>query len=383
MTVKHSPPKPTSRTIVKPSNSKIDDYVKEMAYGADFSQNERFMFQYKRFTFYDELKQAFGTDIDTRKLFSSHSESNSTESYKIMETTGMYVKFFQASFTVHMDIAPLADGPIQGTSGVPPVYVSSVTYGRMGIIVLETDKEYEFAETCIKKEFDRIFYNRTETLTEEEQKFFEETQFKVLIVGADSDYTVQTFKGYSHFLNLIYNSTFTGTSYGVPIACSFSDANTHQLVETEFENTTYIEPLYVSLSRENAISNSDPSGLSYHNSAMLYLNFFKDRQKTKPAQPYTDIIFEIRRYESSCDRKAVYPNGSGPAMIDMNCTNDEENIKMRNIGLTNRIFIGNETSSYESSGPMPSPKDPPMHWTATEFQRSFTLKQSPFFIRIY
>lgn len=157
MTVKHSPPKPTSRTIVKPSNSKIDDYVKEMAYGADFSQNERFMFQYKRFTFYDELKQAFGTDIDTRKLFSSHSESNSTESYKIMETTGMYVKFFQASFTVHMDIAPLADGPIQGTSGVPPVYVSSVTYGRMGIIVLETDKEYEFAETCIKKEFDRIF----------------------------------------------------------------------------------------------------------------------------------------------------------------------------------------------------------------------------------
>src|SRR5690606_17911418 len=168
-----------------------------------------------------------------------------------LETTGMYVKFFQASFTVHMDIAPLAESAIQGTSGEPPVYVSSVTYGRMGIIVLETDKEYQFAETCIKKQFDRICHNKTETLTEEERKFFEETQFKVLIVGADSDYTVQTFKGYSHFLDLIYNSKVTGTSYGVPIACSFSDANTHQLVETEFENTTYVEPLYVRVKKEN------------------------------------------------------------------------------------------------------------------------------------
>lgn len=52
MSVKHSPPKHTSRTIANPANSKIDDYVKEMAYCADFSQNERFMFQCKRFTFY-------------------------------------------------------------------------------------------------------------------------------------------------------------------------------------------------------------------------------------------------------------------------------------------------------------------------------------------
>lgn len=72
----------------------------------------------------------------------------------------------------------------------------------------------------------------------------------MLIIGGDSNLAVQTFKGYSHFLNLIYNSKFTETSYGVPITCSFSYANSHGLVETEFINTIHIEPLYVKPSRE-------------------------------------------------------------------------------------------------------------------------------------
>ena len=95
----------------------------------------------------------------------------------------MYVKFFQSSFTVNMDIAPLSDQPIQGKSEYEPVYVNSLTYGRLGIIAFETDESYEFAETCIKKEFDRIFSKKTTTLNKEEEKFFENTEFKVLIIG--------------------------------------------------------------------------------------------------------------------------------------------------------------------------------------------------------
>lgn len=61
--------------------------------------------------------------------------------------------------------------------------MNSLTYGRLGIIAFETDESYEFAETCIKKEFDRIFSKKTTTLNKEEEKFFENTEFKVLIIG--------------------------------------------------------------------------------------------------------------------------------------------------------------------------------------------------------
>lgn len=380
MTLTHNSPKSTVREIINPSNSKLSDYVKDMVVDGNFSQNEKFMFQYKRFSFYDEIKSAFGTNIDTKKLFSSNKESSSELHEKILSSTGMYVKFYQSSFTVNMDIAPLSNQPVIGNSGFEPVYVSSVTYGRMGLIVFETEMSYEFAEKCIKKEFDRIFYDKTESLTEEERRFFESTEFKVLIIGSDSDYAVQTFKGYSHFLNLIYNSRFSEHSFGVPITCSYSYANSHALVETKFTVPIYIEPLYVKMTREN--SNYYPGqGSDYSASADLYLSFYKDRAKTKQAYPYTDIIFNVTE---RVQELRYFPNYDNWPMIEIESIRDEETIhKMRNIKLQSRMSVGIETSSYTSDGPEPSFDEPMRVWEAREHHRQFYLQSSPFFLTIY
>ena len=71
-------------------------------------------------------------------------------------------------------LLPLSDQPIQGKSEYEPVYVNSLTYGRLGNhCSLETEIEsYEFAETCIKKEFDRIFSKKTTALNKEEEEKF-------------------------------------------------------------------------------------------------------------------------------------------------------------------------------------------------------------------
>lgn len=83
MTLAHNTPKPTSRTIEAPTFSKLSDYVVEMVTDGNFEQNQKFMFSYKRFSFYDEIKTAFGTNINTRKLFSSKSESSTEYRDKI------------------------------------------------------------------------------------------------------------------------------------------------------------------------------------------------------------------------------------------------------------------------------------------------------------
>lgn len=380
MTLNHNTAKPTSRTINNPTNSKLSDYVKEMVTDGNFEQSQKFMFQYKRFSFYDEIKSAFGTNINTRKLFSSRKESSNTEEEKIMKSAGMYVKFFQSSFTVNMDIAPLSNFTITGKSGYEPVYVSSVTYGRMGILVFETDETYEFAETCIKKEFDRIFYHKTVTQTEEERLFFENTEFKVLLLGADSDYAVQTIKGYGHFLNLIYHSQFDEHNYGVPITCSFTYANTHGLVETEFENKIYIEPLYVQTERVKTSSSSGRENGEYYYSHSFYLNFYKDRNKTKVAIPTPDIIFSINHITSTCK---YTPDYSHWPMIMMDYKREDENITIRNISYKSRIYVGTETAYYTSTGKTPSkPMEPMYHWEATEYNSHYYLESSPFFITI-
>ena len=198
----------------------------------------------------------------------------------------------------------------------------------------------------------------------------------------DSNLSVQTFKGYSHFLNLIYNSKFTETSYGVPITCSFSYANSHGLVETEFINTIHIEPLYVKPSRENNSYLPDYSNKSdYHSSSQLYLYFYKDREKTKPSQPYIDIIFNISMFENKCNYEPNYKNWP---MINANCTDKTERIIMRNIDFKSKIYVGYNSSYYESTGSMPmEPNEPMRMWNATEYTREYSLLNSPFYQIIY
>lgn len=380
MTLTHNTPKHTSQTIYSPTFSKLDDYVKDMVVDGNFSPNQKFMFQSKRFSFYDEIKSAFGTNINTRKLFSSRKETSTSEEHKIVKSTGMYVKFFQSSFVVNMDIAPLSDELVKGKTEFEPVYVSSVTYGRLGIIVFETEETYEFAETCIKKEIDRIFYHKTTTLNEKEQLFFDTTDFKVLIIGADSDYAVQTIKGYSQFLNLIYNSTFTEHSYGVPIACSFSYANSHALVETEFENTLVLQPLFVFMNNENTTNRYLDYGGYYRNSS-VYLNFYEDRAKTKTSRPYTDIVFEI---EKKVSEVRYYTEQKKWPMISSEFKNTNERSLVRNIKFDTKILIGDEVHSYIMDGPEPTgPKQPYYRWEGIQKDCRYNLLDSPFFIKIY
>ena len=291
----------------------------------------------------------------------------------------MYVKFSQASFSIGMDIAPLSDTTITGQSGYEPVYVNSVTYGRMGIIVFETDETYEFAESCIKKEFERIFYHKTTTLTKEEELFFETTDFKILIIGADSDYAVQTIKGYSYFLNMIYNSKFTEHSYGVPIRCTFAYANSHELVETEFTNVLYIDPLFVSYQKLNSDYYENTEYGDYYYSSDIFMYFYKDREKTKTATPNSELIFTINKYQS----EAVYqPDYDRWPMIYMTTLNDNEVIKWQNTNQATSKYVGKEYSYRESTGPGPQMGDIIYQWRAVENSCHYTLAESPFFLII-
>lgn len=119
------------------------------------------------------------------------------------------------------------------------------------------------------------------------------------------------------------------------------------MVETEFINTIHIEPLYVKPSRENNSYLPDYSNKSdYHSSSQLYLYFYKDREKTKPSQPYIDIIFNISMFENKCNYEPNYKNWP---MINANCTDKTERIIMRNIDFKSKIYVGYNSSYYEST----------------------------------
>lgn len=377
----HKTPKKTSKIIEEPSYSEFSDYVKDIVADGNFKQNDKFMFYHNRFTFYNELKKAFGTNINTSSLFSSRQENSTEYHHRILKSTGLYVKFYQSCFDVTMNIAPLSDDEIKGKSGFEPLYINKVTFGRLGILVIETDESYDFAEQCINKEFNRIFYHKDIKLEEKEVKFFNETEIKILIIGADSDYAVHTIKGYHEFLNMIKNSTFSEENYGSPISCSFSYANTHELAEIEIIDYTHIAPLFVKMKKitENNGSSNDNSYYNY--SSNVYLEFYKDRYGNR-TKPHPKLVFTIDAFEKEYNSRADIKKW--PNIISSYKENHDELI-FCNSDITEsngiyHIYIGKEISNREQSGPAPTAQDRAHFWYSSQYDKYYILRNDPYYL---
>ena len=66
----------------------------------------------------------------------------------VARQSGFYVKFYQTSFTLDMDVpnGSLVKDNNFDSEGIEPVYVSSISYGRMGILAIETNEKAEDAK---------------------------------------------------------------------------------------------------------------------------------------------------------------------------------------------------------------------------------------------
>lgn len=170
------PAKTVVGTINHPSLSATRSFVNEVLQQEEtVQQNASLNFSIDQFTSYDELRMAFGSNAKTSALFFGNSSSSSEKVHKISKKTGLYVRFVQRNFTIDMDI-PSSGSLISGTltanqtGGYSPVYAASVTYGRMGIMAIETDYTYAESYKIVEQAFKSIFYKKSSILTEEAKK---------------------------------------------------------------------------------------------------------------------------------------------------------------------------------------------------------------------
>lgn len=277
----------TGFVMEKPSLSALRELVNNYLRTATFSQNGQLSYSIEKFSSYDELKVAFGTDIETRGLFNKHSTSEDQYGYMVSKRNGFYIKFYQTSFTLDMDLPEksLVQDQNFDDGGVEPVYVSSIAYGRMGILTIETDELSEKSLRVINSSFNTIFKNGSSTLTEEEKRFFNGADLKLLLIGGNGNTAVQSFKGYEAFVEHISQGTFSKSSPGVPIFCSYAYLKDNSPVKTTFKFNIKKRPLYVELIKENVRTNQDRTKV-----CDLRLKYYESRSKIPTiASPYYKI----------------------------------------------------------------------------------------------
>ncbi|HFK5512763.1 TPA: thiol-activated cytolysin family protein [Elizabethkingia anophelis] len=286
-------------TITNPSLSATRDAVNKYLRDASFTQNGQLSYSIEQFSSYDELKVAFGSNTNTRNLFGRGSSSTSVEEGRIAKQTGYYVKFYQTSFTLDMDTpnGALLVNPNIDTGSIEPVYVSSVAYGRMGILAIETNSNAEEAKKYINESFNKLFYRKETNFSKEEKEFLEGATFNIYLIAGNGATSATSFTGLDAFVKHVSQGTFSKNEPGTPIFCSFSYLKDHSPVKTRFKFDIKKPPLYVELKIENIKEFRSSLGVNqYGKTGNLKLYFYKSRSKQKLiADPRIPIFIKAER----------------------------------------------------------------------------------------
>ncbi len=164
-----------------------------------------FSYDMNQFSYYNEIKLAFGCNINVAKVFNLGVDVSKE---KIKKNTGLIAKFIQKNFTVDMDL-PL-DGNIllnhsdmSNVGAYDPVYISSIVYGRMGVIIVETNESYEDVRVAVKAAFEAKIVNGELNLSYQHKQVLEKCDIKLSVTSGDGKGAVKAISGFEEFKNFI------------------------------------------------------------------------------------------------------------------------------------------------------------------------------------
>ncbi|QPH40152.1 thiol-activated cytolysin family protein [Pedobacter endophyticus] len=230
-----------SKVITNPnlstSRTAINEILNQNISGDQLSS---FTFDLNKFTTYDELKLSFGANVSIGTIFKAAFKDSTT---RISLKTGLIAKFVQRNFTLDMDIPTngqlLANNVDPATLGAySPVYVSSITYGRMAIMAIESNYDYNDVYTAFNATLSFIKAGGSINITSSQRKIVEESQINIYARGGEGQEVVKSIKGYDEFVNyIISGGKFSVNTPGVPLFFSLNYLTDHTLFKTTFKVT--------------------------------------------------------------------------------------------------------------------------------------------------
>lgn len=309
------PAKRVSGTINSATLSGTREFIADIMNNNQLgNQISSYSYSIERFTAYDELKLAFGSNVNTKALFYKKTTTTSGEENRISRRSGIYVRFIQKNFSLDADLP--SDGVLMDPSTnmvelnkQNPTYVSSVTYGRMGIMSIESDSSYEKTYEAFNKAYKALFVSGSSSLTQEEIQIIDQADMRLFLVGTGGNATVNAVQGYDGFLKVAAEGgSFSAQQPGVPIYFSLSGVNGNALVIQNFKVDVFTDPIYARLEYDNVRdvkdkwSRENNWGEMITKKANISVKMYSDPLMTNPTIPPSYVKFNYRvtkQYESS------------------------------------------------------------------------------------
>lgn len=178
--------------IENPTLSDSRIFLRNAIMSPDFSGNyiDDFTQSTSYFSKYEEAKLGFGYNVNEKRLFASTNSSFDYGSSSTQYATKLMVSYTVKNFTYNMpdpvegQLIDLASIPPEVFNGVSPVYINSITYGRFGLLVVETNNDAFQMKSAFEKVVKKIFKQTTESFTQEETSLFSSCRVTIYILGS-------------------------------------------------------------------------------------------------------------------------------------------------------------------------------------------------------
>ncbi|WP_316821312.1 thiol-activated cytolysin family protein [Pedobacter gandavensis] len=239
--------KVTKTTILKPSSSRafVNAALKDLS---QLSPGKiapaRFQAEMSSFNTYDKLKTLYGYNKKLDLWAFDKNTIKDVDLQVIRKKSGVIIKFFMENFSIDVDVPDdqqLFDSTGMDKSlfmGTSPMYVSSVTYGRMGIMTIESESDVIVLQSAIQKKFNILkgVVGGGNILTQQETEAMDASIIRYALTGPQGSSAPITISGIAAFEQILSeNSSFTAETPGVPISFRLRQLSSHTNVPALFE----------------------------------------------------------------------------------------------------------------------------------------------------
>lgn len=246
--------------------------------GLTSTQTNAFSFEINEFTYYNEIKTIFGSNVDVKAIFFNTGSTGTSTSEKISKKSGLVATFNQKNFSVDMDTPEpgelYEDLNTANLGGVSPVYINSVVYGSKGIIIIESDTESETLKTTFNKVFSVMggLVNGTQSLTSAENEIVSQSDLQIFFIGPNGEQAIKKLTSLDDLIGFVRTgSVFSPSSPGVPIQFKMRGLNNHQTIRSDFRIEIPFKPFYI-----KSEFKEDPN-IANAPRHELHLSFFADQ----------------------------------------------------------------------------------------------------------
>nr|WP_320059624.1 thiol-activated cytolysin family protein [uncultured Bacteroides sp.] len=199
-------------------------------------QSISFEYNISEISSYEETKLTFGANIDVMKVFNL---GVSYTNHKKKRNTLVAANVIHRFYTIDMDLPTdgnllLNNEDMNKFGPYSPVYVSSVTYGRMGVITVESDSTFSSVQRALNISFNAVKVSGKLSIDDHTETILTNSMIRIYIVGGQSPEA--TIEGLSAFKNFIETKgEFSIENQGEPLFFSLNYLSDNSPYYTKFQ----------------------------------------------------------------------------------------------------------------------------------------------------